>query len=194
MSSHTNSKVTAAGLLIALGIIYGDIGTSPLYVFNAIISNRVVTDKLIIGALSCIIWTITLQTTIKYVILVLRADNKGEGGTFALYALVRRRRKWLAFAAMIGGAALLADGIITPPISITSAIEGLRKLPALTNIHTHIIVIIVLIIVCLFFFLQQFGTASIGKFFGPIMLIWFSMLAVLGGAHIMDDLSILKAF
>ncbi len=193
MIKHVN-KVSAAGLLIALGIIYGDIGTSPLYVFNAIISDRVVTDELIIGALSCIIWTITLQTTIKYVILVLRADNKGEGGTFALYALVRRRKKWLVLPAMIGGAALLADGIITPPISITSAIEGLRKLSVLHDIQTNSIVIIVLVIVCLFFFLQQFGTASIGKFFGPIMLVWFTMLAVLGGAHIMDDLSILKAF
>ncbi|HRX94462.1 MAG TPA: KUP/HAK/KT family potassium transporter, partial [Chitinophagaceae bacterium] len=120
----STSKVTAAGLLIALGIIYGDIGTSPLYVFNAIISGREVSEELILGTLSCIIWTLTLQTTIKYVILVLRADNRGEGGTFALYALVRRRKKWLVIPAMIGGASLLADGIITPPISITSAIEG----------------------------------------------------------------------
>src|ERR687889_184468 len=138
MSLHSNSKVTAAGLLIALGIIYGDIGTSPLYVFNAIISDRVVTDKLIIGALSCIIWTITLQTTIKYVILVLTADNNGEGGTFALYALVRRRKKWLVLPAMLGGAALLADGIITPPISITSAVEGLKKIPALQHIESNV--------------------------------------------------------
>ena len=115
MKIPTN-KVTGAGLLIALGIIYGDIGTSPLYVFNAIIGGRVISEDLILGSLSCIIWTLTLQTTIKYVILVLRADNKGEGGTFALFALVRRRRKWLVIPAMIGGAALLADGIITPPI------------------------------------------------------------------------------
>lgn len=188
------NKVTGAGLLIALGIIYGDIGTSPLYVFNAIIYEKLITDTLIIGSLSCIIWTITLQTTVKYVIMILRADNKGEGGTFALYALVRRRYKWLVYPAMIGGAALLADGIITPPISITSAIEGLREMPFLQNIHTNSIVMIVVIIIVLFFFLQQFGTASIGKMFGPVMFIWFSMLAVLGAAHVMDDLTIFKAF
>ncbi|MCE3283550.1 MAG: potassium transporter Kup, partial [Chitinophagaceae bacterium] len=182
-------KVTAAGLLIALGIIYGDIGTSPLYVFNAIINNRTVTPELIIGSLSCIIWTLTIQTTIKYVWLVLRADNRGEGGTFALYALVRRRKKWLVIPAMIGGASLLADGIITPPISITSAVEGLKELPALHNMGTETIVVVVLSILTVFFFVQQFGTGSIGKFFGPIMLIWFSMLAVLGIVHISDDLS-----
>jgi KUP system potassium uptake protein len=186
-------KVTAAGLLIALGIIYGDIGTSPLYVFNAIINNRTVTPELIIGSLSCIIWTLTIQTTIKYVWLVLRADNRGEGGTFALYALVRRRKKWLVIPAMIGGASLLADGIITPPISITSAVEGLKELPALHNMGTETIVVVVLSILTVFFFVQQFGTGSIGKFFGPIMLIWFSMLAVLGIVHISDDLSIIKA-
>ncbi|MEP6582808.1 MAG: KUP/HAK/KT family potassium transporter [Ginsengibacter sp.] len=188
------NRATAPGLLIALGIIYGDIGTSPLYVFNAIIHNRVISDTLIVGSLSCIIWTITLQTTLKYVIMILRADNRGEGGTFALYALVRRRYKWLVYPAMIGGAALLADGIITPPISITSAIEGLREMPFLEDIQTNTIVMIVLAIIVLFFFLQQFGTASIGKMFGPVMFIWFSMLAVLGAAHFMDDLTIFKAF
>ena len=188
------NKVTAPGLLIALGIIYGDIGTSPLYVFNAIIHNRLVDETLIIGSLSCIFWTITLQTTFKYVIMVLRADNRGEGGTFALYALVRRRYKWLVYPAMIGGAALLADGIITPPISITSAIEGLREMPFLEDIQTNTIVIIVLVIISLFFFMQQFGTASIGKMFGPVMFVWFTMLAVLGLSHIMDDLSVFKAF
>ena len=194
MGKSTN-KVTAGGLLIALGIIYGDIGTSPLYVFNAIIGNHLISEDLIIGALSCIIWTITLQTTIKYVILVLRADNRGEGGTFALYALVRRRKRWLVYPAMLGGAALLADGIITPPISITSAIEGLRELPAMRNLGQadNTIVIIVLSILAAFFFLQQFGTASIGKLFGPIMFIWFTMLAVLGVYHLFDDLSIFKA-
>ncbi|HEX7906367.1 MAG TPA: KUP/HAK/KT family potassium transporter [Chitinophagaceae bacterium] len=192
MKIPTN-KVTAAGLLIALGIIYGDIGTSPLYVFNAIIGNRVVSEELITGTLSCIIWTLTLQTTIKYVILILRADNRGEGGTFALYALVRRRKKWLVLPAMIGGAALLADGIITPPISITSAIEGLGELPALSGMPTDTVVIIVLVILSLFFFLQQFGTASIGKLFGPVMFIWFTMLAVLGSVHLFDDLAIFKA-
>lgn len=193
MKTPTN-RVTAAGLLVALGIIYGDIGTSPLYVFNAIINDRVVSEDLILGALSCIIWTLTLQTTIKYVILILRADNRGEGGTFALYALVRRRRKWLVIPAMLGGAALLADGIITPPISITSAVEGLRELPILReHMPPDTIVIIILIIIGLFFFLQQFGTASIGKIFGPLMFVWFTMLAILGAIHVFDDLAIFKA-
>jgi KUP system potassium uptake protein len=186
--------VTGAGLLIALGIIYGDIGTSPLYVFNAIISDRVITEDLIIGSLSCIIWTLTLQTTVKYVIMVLRADNRGEGGIFALYALVRRRRKWLVVPAMIGGASVLADGIITPPISITSAVEGLKNIPSLHNIATDTIVYIVLGIMTVFFFLQQFGTASIGKMFGPVMAVWFSMLAVLGIMHLGDEPGIFKAF
>jgi len=127
------------------------------------------------------------------VILILRADNKGEGGTFALYALVRRRKKWLVLPAMIGGAALLADGIITPPISITSAIEGLEELPALRGMPTQTVVIIVLCILSVFFFLQQFGTASIGRMFGPVMFIWFTMLAVLGAVHVFDDLTIFKA-
>lgn len=193
MKISTN-KTTAAGLLIALGIIYGDIGTSPLYVFNAIIGERMVTEDLILGTLSCIIWTLTIQTTIKYVVLVLRADNRGEGGTFALYALVRRRKKWLVIPAMIGGASLLADGIITPPISITSAIEGLKKLPALgIEDGSNTVVIIVLSILALFFFMQQFGTASIGKMFGPIMFIWFTMLLVLGIVHVFDDIAIFKA-
>ena len=193
MKIPTN-RITGAGLLIALGIIYGDIGTSPLYVFNAIIGGRVVNEDLILGTLSCIIWTLTLQTTIKYVILILKADNRGEGGTFALYALVRRRKKWLVIPAMIGGAALLADGIITPPISITSAIEGLKQLPSLgIEDGSDTVIIIVLSILIMFFFMQQFGTASIGKLFGPIMLIWFTMLLVLGAVHVFDDLAIFKA-
>ncbi|MFT4152826.1 KUP/HAK/KT family potassium transporter [Parafilimonas sp.] len=191
--SKSINKVSAAGLLIALGIIYGDIGTSPLYVFNSIIFGRQVTEGLVIGSLSCIIWTITVQTTIKYVLLILRADNKGEGGTFALYALVRRRRKWLVIPAIIGGASLLADGIITPPISITSAIEGLKNIPAFHYISVNTIMYIVLTILVIFFFMQQFGTGSIGKMFGPIMFVWFTMIAVLGCVHLMDDLSIFKA-
>jgi KUP system potassium uptake protein len=188
------NRVTAAGLIIALGIIYGDIGTSPLYVFNSIIGERVVSEDLIVGTLSCIIWTLTIQTTIKYVILVLRADNRGEGGTFALYALVRRRKKWLVIPAMIGGASLLADGIITPPISITSAVEGLKKLPALgIEDGSNTVVIIVLSILTVFFFMQQFGTASIGSLFGPMMSVWFTMLLVLGLVHVFDDMAIFKA-
>lgn len=188
------NQVSAAGLLIALGIIYGDIGTSPLYVFSAIINGRVISEELILGGISCIIWTLTLQTTFKYVILTLQADNKGEGGIFSLYTLVRRRRKWLVVPAMIGGAALLSEGIITPPISVTSAVEGLTQLPRLAGITEMQIVSIVLCIIAVLFFMQQFGTASIGKMFGPIMFIWFGMLAVLGIFNIVDDWSVLKAF
>jgi KUP system potassium uptake protein len=187
------NKASLAGILIALGIIYGDIGTSALYVLNAILSGRVVSEKLIIGSLSCIIWTLTLQTTIKYVVLTLKADNRGEGGIFALYALVRRQKRWLVIPAMIGGAALLADGMITPPISVTSAIEGLRNIPQMGRIENMTIVYIVVGILTVLFFLQQFGTASIGKLFGPIMFCWFCMLAVLGLIHLADDWQIFKA-
>jgi len=192
--SGISNKASYAGLIIALGIIYGDIGTSPLYVLNAIIKEKIITEDLITGSLSCIIWTLTLQTTIKYVWLTLQADNRGEGGIFSLFALVRRRKKWLVFPAMIGGAALLADGMITPPISVTSAIEGLRNIEVLGFISDNVIVMIVLIIIFILFFVQQFGTASIGKLFGPLMMVWFIMLAVLGISHVFDDLSIFKAF
>ncbi len=178
--SQNLSKSSLAGIIIALGIIYGDIGTSPLYVMNAICNGKVIDEFLIVGALSCIIWTLTLQTTVKYVMLTLKADNKGEGGIFSLFALVRRHGKWTVFLAMVGGAALLADGMITPPISVTSAIEGLRNIHSLVQISTQSIVIIVLIILTALFFFQQFGTTSIGKAFGPIMLMWFLMLAMLG--------------
>ena len=187
------NRVTAGSLLIALGIIFGDIGTSPLYVLNAIVSGRVISELLVVGSLSCIIWTLTIQTTIKYVWLTLKADNKGEGGIFSLYTLVRRRRHWLVFPAMIGGAALLADGMITPPISVTSAIEGLRQIPAFSGIQQHTIVIVVIGILVILFFLQQFGSDSIGKLFGPIMFLWFAMIAVLGASHLIDDLQIFKA-
>lgn len=193
MGKHTN-KLTVAGLLIALGIIYGDIGTSPLYVFSAIINGKPIDDLLIIGGLSCIIWTLTLQTTVKYVILTLQADNKGEGGIFSLYTLVRRQKKWLVIPAMIGGAALIADGMITPPISVTSAVEGLKNIPLFSTIQDRTIIYIVLGILTTLFFMQQFGTASIGKMFGPIMLVWFSMLAILGISHISDEWSVLRAF
>ncbi len=188
------NKVTTAGLIVALGIIYGDIGTSPLYVLSAITNGKVISDYLIIGSLSCIIWTLTLQTTVKYVILTLKADNRGEGGIFSLYALVRRRKRWLVLPAMIGGAALIADGMITPPISVTAAIEGLRQVPFFQNIGDWTIVYIVIGILTAMFFVQQFGTASIGRLFGPVMSIWFLMLAVLGSVHLVDDLHIFKAF
>ena len=194
MDKNNFNKVSAAGVLIALGIIYGDIGTSPLYVFSSIINGRVIDDLLILGGLSCIIWTLTLQTTFKYVILTLQADNKGEGGIFSLYTLVRRQKKWLVFPAMLGGAALIADGMITPPISITSAIEGLKNIPVLNDIQDNTIIIIVLSILVVLFFMQQFGTNSIGKMFGPIMTVWFLMLAVLGLSNVHSELHIFKAF
>lgn len=207
MGSNINlKKVSLAGVLIALGIIYGDIGTSPLYVLKAIISNNVITDAagklhalpisedFILGALSCVIWTLTLQTTVEYVIFVLRADNKGEGGIFSLYTLVRRQRRWLIYPAIIGGAALLADGMITPPISVTSAVEGLKNIPRFSDMSQQTIILIVLVILTLLFFTQQFGTQKIGKMFGPIMFIWFSMLAILGIVHLSDYISIFKAF
>lgn len=187
-------KATLGGILIALGTTYGDIGTSPLYVLNAITSGKVINEMLVVGSLSLIIWTLTLQTTIKYVILTLQADNRGEGGIFSLFALVRRRKKWLVIPAMIGGAALLADGMLTPPFSVTSAIEGLKHVPELRDISQSTIVLIVIGILFLLFMIQQFGTALIGRFFGPFMMLWFLMLAILGLVHISDDFSVFKAF
>ena len=170
------NKVTFAGLLITIGIVFGDIGTSPLYVIKAIISGADKIDELLVyGALSCVFWTLTLQTTIKYVIITLRADNHGEGGIFALFALMKKKSTWAAVLTMIGGSALLADGVITPSITVSSSIEGLRLL------NPQIAVLpVVLIIISALFFIQQFGTRFIGKSFGPIMLIWFGMLAILG--------------
>jgi KUP system potassium uptake protein len=187
---HNNhiSKLSLAGLLVALGIIYGDIGTSPLYVFKAIIADKVISKELIYGGLSCIFWTLTLQTTIKYVIIVLRADNNGEGGIFSLYALIRRRKPYLIIWAIIGGCALLADGMITPPISVSSAVEGLLILnPDIPTIP------IVMIIITLLFLLQRMGTNIVGKMFGPVMFIWFSMLAVFGALSLQHHPEVLKA-
>lgn len=189
MSNTKNlHKLSAAGLLISLGIIYGDIGTSPLYVFKAIISDRIITTDLILGGLSCIFWTLTLQTTIKYVIITLRADNKGEGGILSLYSLVKKKGKWLVIPAMIGGSALLADGMITPPITVSAAIEGLRIF--YKDIPT---VPIVIAIISLLFLIQQFGTFIVGKAFGPIMFVWFTMMAVLGSFYLSQFPEILKA-
>lgn len=193
MGKHLH-KTSAAGLLIALGIIYGDIGTSPLYVLNAICNGKEISEMLILGGLSCVIWTLTLQTTVKYVLLTLKADNKGEGGTFALFAQVRRHGKWTVIPAMVGGATLLADGMITPPISVTSAVEGLQALPGMGDVTDKTIVTIVIIILSGLFFFQQFGTASIGKFFGPVMVVWFGMLATFGFANISEYWGVLKAF
>ncbi|RDC65939.1 KUP/HAK/KT family potassium transporter [Adhaeribacter pallidiroseus] len=188
--NHAHNRLSTAGLLIALGIIYGDIGTSPLYVMKAIIlsGGEIVNPELVYGGVSCVFWTITLQTTLKYVVLTLRADNNGEGGIFSLYTLVRRKAKWLMIPAIIGGSALLADGIITPPISVSSAIEGLRIInPDLPTVP------IVLAILTVLFIAQSFGTQIVGKAFGPIMFIWFTMLAVLGITNILDHPEVLKA-
>ncbi|MEO8854270.1 MAG: KUP/HAK/KT family potassium transporter [Ginsengibacter sp.] len=187
------NKATPVGLIIALGIVYGDLGTSPLYVFNSIIRDKVITPTLILGGLSCIIWTLTLQTTIKYIILTLKADNNGEGGIFSLYALIRRQKKWLVFPAMIGGASIMADGMITPPITVTSAVEGLKQIPFFSSISGAEIIYIVIIILLALFFSQQFGTANIGKLFGPIMFFWFLMLLILGSMHLFDNMNIFKA-
>ena len=189
---HPHTAISGAGLLIALGIIYGDIGTSPLYVMTAILKGARVPDvidgDLILGAISCVLWTLTLQTTIKYVMLTLNADNNGEGGIFSLYTLVRRRGAWLSAVAIIGGSALLADGVITPPISVSSAIEGLRAVyPTIPTVP------IVIGIIAGLFLVQSFGTQIIGKAFGPIMLIWFSMLGILGALWIIQNPTILKA-
>lgn len=171
-----HKRVTAAGVLIATGIVFGDIGTSPLYTLNAVFHDRVITEEVALGALSAIFWTLFFQTTLKYIIITLQADNKGEGGIFSLYALVRRLwGKWLLIPAMAGGAFLIADGIITPPISVASVIEGLQKINP--DINTVAIVIAILIILFIF---QQFGTERIGKIFGPVMLVWFTFIGILG--------------
>ena len=176
-------------LLVTLGIIYGDIGTSPLYVMKAIIGKQTINSDLVLGGLSCVFWTLSIQTTFKYVLLTLRADNNGEGGIFSLYALVRRTKlKWLKWPAIIGGAALLADGIITPPISVSSAIEGLR----IYNPTIPTVPIVISILIALFV-IQQFGTKFVGQFFGPIMLLWFSMIGVLGVVSLAQYPSVLKA-
>jgi len=191
-SKHSHTAISGAGLLIALGIIYGDIGTSPLYVMSSILKSGRVPDYidpvLALGGISCVIWTLTLQTTIKYVMLTLNADNNGEGGIFSLYALVRRRGAWLSAVAIIGGAALLADGVITPPISVASAVEGLRAIyPTIPTVP------IVIGIIAGLFLLQSFGTQIVGKAFGPIMFLWFTMLGVLGALWITKNPVILKA-
>lgn len=201
MSNHKNvNALTAGGVLVSLGIVFGDIGTSPLYTLKAIFktakeiaekgggSGNYINPDLVLGALSCVIWTLTLQTTIKYVMITLRADNKGEGGIFSLYSLVRKKAKWLVIPAIIGGAALLADGMITPSITVTSAIEGLKlKFPTVSVLP------IVITIIAVLFIIQQFGTDLVGKLFGPIMFLWFAALGVSGLGQIIHDPSIFRA-
>ena len=190
------SKITIASLLVALGIIYGDIGTSPLYVFRAIIGTRNIDLQLVYGGVSCVFWTLVFQTTVKYIWLTLRADNHGEGGIFSLYALVRRYGKKLVIPTILGATTLLADGIITPPISVSSAIEGLSMVKGLETIIVPgnvLTISIVVAIISLLFFFQRFGTEIIGKFFGPIMTLWFAMLIVFGVNEIMMHPNIISA-
>ncbi|WP_298306081.1 KUP/HAK/KT family potassium transporter [Flavobacterium sp.] len=189
MNISVKQKVTAATLLVALGIIYGDIGTSPLYVMKAIIGDRPINELLVYGAISCVFWTLTFQTTFKYIFLTLSADNHGEGGVFSLYALVKRFGKGkLVIPTILGATCLLADGIITPPISVASAVEGLEAI--VPNLPTIPIVIAILSGIFLF---QRFGTQKVGSVFGPIMVVWFTMLLVLGVSQITQHIEILKA-
>lgn len=196
MSSNGNghgkslhNKVSFAGLLITLGIVFGDIGTSPLYVIKAIGANlHEISRETIYGSVSLIFWTLTLQTTLKYVIITLRANNKGEGGIFALYALIRRKAPWAYIIALIGGSTLLADGVITPAITVTSAIEGLEIL------HADIpVVTVVVAILSTLFFVQQFGTRFLGQSFGPIMLVWFTVIGALGFHQVLSHPEVLGA-
>jgi KUP system potassium uptake protein len=189
-NSRDIKNLSLLGIIITMGIVFGDLGTSPLYTMRAIIigSGGNINELLIYGGLSCIFWTLTLSTTVKYIIIVLRADNNGEGGIFALFALIKKKSTWAAILTMIGGAALLADGIITPSITVTSAIEGLKM------VNSQIPVVpIVLFILAVLFFIQQFGTNFVGSSFGPVMLIWFSMLGVLGIFQIIEHPFILEA-
>lgn len=186
-----HNRVTAGALLVAIGIVFGDIGTSPLYVMKAILNtNSGWTPDYIIGAVSCIIWTLTLQTTVKYVLIALRADNRGEGGILALYALLRRHKtKWLYVLAAVGASALIADGIITPAMTVTSAVEGLAAITPSAPVLP-----VALTIITVIFFVQKFGTRAIGRGFGPFMLVWFLSLGVLGVANLGDYMPIMNAF
>ncbi|MFZ9504490.1 MAG: KUP/HAK/KT family potassium transporter [Cyclobacteriaceae bacterium] len=186
------NKISTAGVLVALGIIFGDIGTSPLYTLRFIVGEKVISEDLILGGLSCVFWTLTIITTIKYVTLALNADNKGEGGIFALYALVRRyKASWVIFPAIIGCCTLIADGFITPAISVTSAIEGIQSIaPEITQ--QTIITIVIVILLALFIF-QQFGSSVIGTTFGPVMFIWFLFIGTFGAINLTENFTVLRA-
>jgi KUP system potassium uptake protein len=197
ISNNIHSKrITTASLLVALGIIYGDIGTSPLYVLRAIVGDKQISEILVYGGVSCIFWTLVFQTTIKYIWLTLKADNQGEGGVFSLYALVRRYSKNLVIPTILGATALLADGIITPPITVASAIEGLGTVKGWENIFVEgnaLTVGIVIVILSALFFFQRFGTHKVGSTFGPVMALWFGMLLVVGLSQIIKYPDVLKA-
>ncbi len=193
MESHSRKHaLSVAGVLVSLGIIYGDIGTSPIYTFRFIVGNNPVSEELVYGGLSCVFWTLTIITTIKYIYLALSADNKGEGGIFALYALVRRyKASWVIFPAIIGCCTLIADGFITPAMSVTSAVEGLKSL--VPSITTNTIITIVIIILVALFIFQQFGSSVVGKTFGPVMLVWFIFIGAIGAYHLSFNWSVLEA-
>lgn len=200
MNNDVRKKVTLAGLLVSIGIVYGDIGTSPLYVMKAIVNENGgianVNREYIVGSISLILWTITLLTTVKYVLIALKATNHGEGGIFSLYALVRKKAKWLVLPALIGGAALLADGTLTPAVTVTTAIEGLKNMKFGNDIpvpNQNSVLIITIIILLFLFSIQRMGTSIIGKTFGPIMLIWFTFLGLTGAMNLSHDLSLLEA-
>ena len=200
MNNGVRKKVTLAGLLVSIGIVYGDIGTSPLYVMKAIVNENggiaSVNREYIVGSISLILWTITLLTTVKYVLIALKATNHGEGGIFSLYALVRKKAKWLVLPALIGGAALLADGTLTPAVTVTTAIEGLKNMRFGNDIpvpNQNSVLIITIIILLFLFSIQRMGTSIIGKTFGPIMLIWFTFLGLTGAMNLSHDLSLLEA-
>lgn len=188
MTSEKFNKLSYAGFLVSIGIVFGDIGTSPLYTYTAIVGEQTITELIALGGVSAIFWTLFFQTTLKYVFITLRADNNGEGGIFALYTLIRKYRRWLLFPAIAGGSFLLADSIITPPISVSSAMEGLK--PHFPNIP---IMPLVIGIIVLLFIVQQKGTSFLGKLFGPIMLLWFTMIAVLGTSELIGNFSVFKA-
>lgn len=196
----TGIPLSAGMVLVTLGIVYGDIGTSPMYTMKAIIAGNggllTMDTDVVLGALSLIIWTLTLITTVKYVMVAMKADNHNEGGIFALYSLVKKCAKWLIIPAMIGGAALLADGILTPAVTVTTAIEGLRTIPAAHAIigdNQHIVVMITIIILCTLFALQKAGTSTIGKAFGPVMTLWFLFLGAMGVMNMFADISVIRA-
>lgn len=200
-SQHHGIPISIGAMLVTLGVVYGDIGTSPMYVTKALLSGQggimSVTEEFILGALSLVIWTVTLLTTVKYVLVSLRADNHGEGGIFALYSIVRRCARWLIIPAMLGGSALLADGVLTPAVTITTAVEGLRTIPELHAIigdNQVKVVIITLVIVCLLFAVQRAGTSKIGRAFGPVMTFWFLFLGVTGFMHVIENPVVLAAF
>ncbi|WP_430610301.1 KUP/HAK/KT family potassium transporter [Enterococcus sp. DIV0876] len=199
-ATNQMKKITAGGLLVAMGVVYGDIGTSPLYVMKALVEDNgglsSLTPDFILGSVSLVFWTLTLLTTIKYVIIALNADNHGEGGIFSLFTLVRKHSRYLIIPAIIGGAALLADGVLTPAVTVTTAIEGLRGIPAFYDRFGNdqsIIVGITLTILLILFALQRFGTEFVGKAFGPIMLAWFTFLGIIGLFNFADDLSVIRA-